>query len=138
MTDRVDELGTSVGEALLAPHRSYLPAVRPLLESAAIKGMAHITGGGITDNLPRVLPRGTDAVIRPGSWDVPSIFQWLERAGGVPRADMLRTFNMGIGLILVVAPADVDRVLSSLSGEGRVIGAIASSPSADPRVRYES
>jgi len=138
VTDRVDELGTSVGEALLAPHRSYLPAVRPLLESAAIKGMAHITGGGITDNLPRVLPRGTDAVIRPGSWDVPSIFQWLERAGGVPRADMLRTFNMGIGLILVVAPADVDRVLSSLSGEGRVIGAIASSPSADPRVRYES
>jgi phosphoribosylformylglycinamidine cyclo-ligase len=138
VTDRVDELGASVGEALLAPHRSYLPVVRPLLESSAIKGMAHITGGGITDNLPRVLPRGTDAVIRPGSWDVPPIFQWLERAGGVPRADMLRTFNMGIGLILVVAPADGDRVLSSLSGEGRVIGAIASSPSSDPRVRYES
>jgi cell division septal protein FtsQ len=76
--------------------------------------MAHITGGGITDNLPRVLPRGTDAVIRPGSWDVPAIFQWLERAGGVPREDMLRTFNMGIGLILVVAPADADRVLAAL------------------------
>ena len=135
--DRVEELGTSVGEALLTPHRSYLPIVRPLLDSAAVKGMAHITGGGITDNLPRVLPRGTEAVVRSGSWDVPPVFQWLERAGGVPRADMLRTFNMGVGLILVVSPEDVDRVLASLNGEGRVIGAIAASSSSDPRVRYE-
>jgi phosphoribosylformylglycinamidine cyclo-ligase len=135
--DRVEELGTSVGEALLTPHRSYLPIVRPLLDSAAVKGMAHITGGGITDNLPRVLPRGTEAVVRSGSWDVPPVFQWLERAGGVPRADMLRTFNMGVGLILVVSPEDVDRVLASLNGEGRVIGAIAASTSSDPRVRYE-
>jgi phosphoribosylformylglycinamidine cyclo-ligase len=135
--DRVEELGTSVGEALLTPHRSYLPIDRPLLDSAAVKGMAHITGGGITDNLPRVLPRGTEAVVRSGSWDVPPVFQWLERAGGVPRADMLRTFNMGVGLILVVSPEDVDRVLASLNGEGRVIGAIAASSSSDPRVRYE-
>jgi phosphoribosylformylglycinamidine cyclo-ligase len=136
VTDRVEELGASVGEALLTPHRSYLAIVRPLLASSLIKGMAHITGGGITDNLPRVLPRGTAAVIRAGSWVVPPIFQWLERAGGVPREDMLRTFNMGIGLILVVAPADADRVLAALSGEGRVIGAIAAS-SSDPHVRYE-
>jgi phosphoribosylformylglycinamidine cyclo-ligase len=135
--DRVDELGATVGEALLTPHRSYLPIVRPLLSSGAIKGMAHITGGGITDNLPRILPPGTEAVIRAGSWDVPPIFQWLERAGGVPREDMLRTFNMGVGLILVVAPADVDRAIAALPPDVRVIGAIAASGSSDPHVRYE-
>ncbi|HET7695469.1 MAG TPA: phosphoribosylformylglycinamidine cyclo-ligase [Vicinamibacterales bacterium] len=137
VSDRVEELGTSVGDALLTPHRSYLPVVRPLLESAAIKGMAHITGGGITDNLPRVLPQGTEAVVRLGSWNVLPIFQWLERAGGVPREDMLRTFNMGVGLILVVAPADAERALASLDGEGRVIGAIAASSSSEPHVRYD-
>jgi phosphoribosylformylglycinamidine cyclo-ligase len=137
VTDRVEALGLPVGEALLTPHRSYLPIVRPLLESGAIKGMAHITGGGITDNLPRVLPKGTEAVVRSGSWDVPPIFRWLERAGGVPREDMLRTFNMGVGLILIVGSGDTDRVLAALSGEGRVIGAIASASSSEPRVRYE-
>jgi phosphoribosylformylglycinamidine cyclo-ligase len=135
--DRVDELGATVGEALLTPHRSYLPIVRPLLSSGAIKGMAHITGGGITDNLPRILPPGTEAVIRAGSWDVPPIFQWLERAGGVLREDMLRTFNMGVGLLLVVAPADVDRAIAALPPDVRVIGAIAASGSSDPHVRYE-
>jgi phosphoribosylformylglycinamidine cyclo-ligase len=137
VNDRVEELGTTVGDALLTPHRSYLPDVRPLLESMVIKGMAHITGGGITDNLPRVLPRGTAAVIHRGSWDVPPIFQWLERAGAVPREDMLRTFNMGIGLILIVAPAHADGVLAALSGDAHILGAIASSSSPDPHVRYE-
>ena len=135
--DRVAELGTTVGEALLTPHRSYLSVVKPLLGSTAIKGMAHITGGGITENLPRVLPPGTEAVIRHGSWDVPPVFEWLERAGGVPREDMLRTFNMGVGFILVVAPADVDRVVAALPADVRIIGAIAPSTAAEPRVRYE-
>jgi phosphoribosylformylglycinamidine cyclo-ligase len=138
--DRVPELGQTVAEALLAPHRSYLPLVRPLLESPAIKGMAHITGGGITDNLPRVLPRGTDALVRLGSWNVLPVFDWLQRGGGVPLADMLRTFNMGLGLILVVAHADADRVIAALAAAGepgaRVIGEIVPSASADPRVRY--
>jgi phosphoribosylformylglycinamidine cyclo-ligase len=116
--DRVPELGTTVGEALLAPHRSYLPLVRPLLDGGAIKGMAHITGGGITDNLPRVLPDGTGAHVRLGSWDVPAIFGWLQSAGGVPQEDMLRTFNMGIGLILVVAPVNADTVLRALAAAG--------------------
>src|SRR5436190_2658640 len=130
--DRVPELGTTVAEALLAPHRSYLPVIRPLLESSSgpgrIKGMAHITGGGITDNLPRVLPAGTDAMVRTGSWEVPPIFRWLERAGAVPREDMLRTFNMGLGLILAVASADADQAIGALRGAGepgaRVIGEI--------------
>jgi phosphoribosylformylglycinamidine cyclo-ligase len=140
--DRVPELGQTVAEALLAPHRSYLPNLRPLLASTVIKGMAHITGGGITDNLPRVLPGGTDALVRLGSWEVPPIFEWLQRGGGVPREDMLRTFNMGVGLILVVARGDADRVIGELanSGEGRarVIGEIVPSTSSDPRVRYAS
>jgi phosphoribosylformylglycinamidine cyclo-ligase len=123
--DRVPDLGTTVAEALLAPHRSYLPLVRPLLAGArpVIKGMAHITGGGITDNLPRVLPDGTDALVRLGAWDVPAIFQWLQRSGSVPREDMLRTFNMGIGLILVVSAGDADTVLAALrdGGEPRAV-----------------
>jgi phosphoribosylaminoimidazole (AIR) synthetase len=103
--DRVAELGVSVAEALLGRTARILPVVRPLLDTGRIKGMAHITGGGITDNLPRVLPRGTEALVRLGSWEVPPIFRWLERAGAVPQDDMLRTFNMGVGLILVVAAA---------------------------------
>src|SRR5690349_21912759 len=104
--DRVEALGATVGEALLAVHRSYLPVVRPFLRESLIKGMAHITGGGITDNLPRVLPSGCEARVRLGSWAVPPLFRWLQEAGKVPVEDMLRTFNMGIGLILVVAAGD--------------------------------
>ena len=139
--DRVPELGMTVADALLATHRSYLPIVRPLLDAGRIKGMAHITGGGITDNLPRVLPQGTEARIRLGSWEVPPLFEWLQRAGGVPREDMLRTFNMGIGLILVVAPGDADEVIGALRGGGEagacVIGTIVpASPGEAPAVRY--
>jgi phosphoribosylformylglycinamidine cyclo-ligase len=93
----VAELGTTVGAALLEPHRSYLPLIRPLLSSKIIKGMAHITGGGITDNLPRILPPDTAAVIDRAAWDVPVVFRWLQRIGTVPDDDMLRTFNMGSG-----------------------------------------
>jgi phosphoribosylformylglycinamidine cyclo-ligase len=135
--DRVGELGATVGEALLAPHRSYLPIVRPLLASSAIKAMAHITGGGITDNLPRVLPAGTEALVHLDSWEVPPIFRWLQSAGAVPQDDMLRTFNMGVGLILVVAPDDRDAVLRSLRDVDEravVIGEIVAG--ASPRVRY--
>src|SRR5918996_6573365 len=95
----VPELGRTVGEALLEPHRSYLAMVRPMLDYGSIKGMAHITGGGITENLPRILPHGTAAVIDASTWEVPPMFQWLRRSGDVPADDMMRTFNMGIGLI---------------------------------------
>jgi phosphoribosylformylglycinamidine cyclo-ligase len=120
VSDRVAELGTTVGEALLAPHRSYLSLVRPLLAdpAIAIKGMAHITGGGITDNLPRVLPEGTDAVVELGAWEPPAIFRWLQASGGVPHDDMLRTFNMGIGLILVVPAAQAGAVIGALAATG--------------------
>jgi phosphoribosylformylglycinamidine cyclo-ligase len=116
----VPALGCSIGEALLVPHRSYLSVVRPLIADhagpALIKGMAHITGGGITDNLPRVLPSGTHAAIDRAAWQTPAIFQWLQQAGGVPDADMLRTFNMGIGLIIACAP---ERELELIEGLAR-------------------
>jgi phosphoribosylformylglycinamidine cyclo-ligase len=138
--DRVPELGVTVAEALLATHRSYLPVIRPLLDSRRIKGMAHITGGGITDNLPRILPAGTDALVRLGSWEIPALFLWLARAGAVPEEDMLRTFNMGLGLILAVAPDEADAVIGALRAAGepgaRVIGEIAAGSL--PRVRYQS
>jgi phosphoribosylformylglycinamidine cyclo-ligase len=114
----VPELGGSIGAALLVPHRSYLPAIRPLLGQGIIKGMAHITGGGITDNLPRVLPPGTHAVINRGAWTPPPIFAWLQRVGGVPNADMYRTFNMGVGLIVACAASDERRLLAQLSDAG--------------------
>src|SRR4029079_11600459 len=118
----------TLGDALLTTHRSYLPLVRPLLATGYVKGMAHITGGGITDNLPRVLPDGTMAVVDVRSWTVPPVFEWLQQGGGVPKDDMLRTFNMGIGLIIVTGREHVAATLDALAGQGeraaRVIGEI--------------
>jgi phosphoribosylformylglycinamidine cyclo-ligase len=108
---RVPELGATIGEVLLVPHRSYLPVIRPLLGGGVIKGMAHITGGGITDNLPRILPHGTGAVIRRASWTVPAIFRWLADTGRVADDEMLRAFNMGIGLIVACSAPDADGLL---------------------------
>lgn len=118
VTDGVGELGTTIGEALLVPHRSYLAVVRPCLGGGIIKGMAHITGGGITDNLPRILPDGVRAVIDRGAWRVPPVFQWLQRAGSVPQEDMFRTFNMGIGLIIACAADRSAELLDGLAAAG--------------------
>ena len=123
----VEELGGPVGHVLLTPHRSYLHAVYPLVTKGAIKGMAHITGGGITDNLPRILPSGTAARVDRRAWEVPPVFQWLQRSGEVPVDDMFRTFNMGIGLVLVCTQALAGTVLDDLRSrqeEPVVIGEI--------------
>ncbi len=134
----VAELGRTVAEALLEPHRSYLPLVRPLLDGNLIKGMAHITGGGITDNLPRVLPTSMVAQVDLSRWQVPPLFQWLMAQGRVPLDDMLRTFNMGIGLVIVTGAAQVEHVLEALSARGgrdaRVIGEIVAGQG--PSVTY--
>ena len=114
----VPEIDATIGSALLIPHRSYLPIVRPLLATGRIKGMAHITGGGITDNLPRILPNEVHAEIDRSSWRVPPIFEWLQKAGRVPRDDMFRTFNMGVGLILVCEASEVDDLIGSLRSSG--------------------
>ncbi|HYN08710.1 MAG TPA: phosphoribosylformylglycinamidine cyclo-ligase [Vicinamibacterales bacterium] len=113
----VPELGESVGEALLRPHRSYLKPLAPLLVSRSIKGMAHITGGGITENLPRALPEGRGFTLDRGSWTPPALFGWLQRAGGIGDDEMFRVFNMGVGLILVCSPDAVDAVLATLSDD---------------------
>src|SRR5687768_15307922 len=107
----VPELGRTLGDVLLEPHRTYLPIVQPLLEGGRIKGMAHITGGGITDNLPRVLPHGTAAIVDVASWEVPPIFRWLQRNGRVPAEDIMRTFNMGLGLIIVTARDKAEQLI---------------------------
>lgn len=109
----------SVGEELLAPHVSYLPALRPLLGHPALHGLAHVTGGGLTDNLPRVLPRGSRAEIRLGSWEVPAIFHYLQETGEVESEEMLRVFNMGIGMVAFVAPEGLAEVLRRLRETGQ-------------------
>lgn len=101
---RLPELGATVAEALLAEHRSYLPLLRPLLPR--LRGLAHITGGGLPGNLPRILPAGCAAEISLSAWEIPPLFRLLQRLGDVPAADMRRTFNLGIGMVCVVAPAD--------------------------------
>ena len=135
---RVPELGRTVGEALMEPHRSYLRFVRPLLDGGRIKGMAHITGGGITENLPRVLPHGTSAVVDVSAWEIPPIFKWLQRNGQVPIDEMMRTFNMGVGLVIVTARDKAEALLEELAARGgrdaRVIGEIV--PGEPPSVSY--
>jgi phosphoribosylformylglycinamidine cyclo-ligase len=110
----VPELGGRLGDVLLQPHRTYLPLLRGLLPSGVIKGAAHITGGGMTDNIPRILPTGAAVQIHLGSWPVPPVFTFLRRSGDVPLDDMLRTFNMGIGMVVVVAADAEPRVLQHL------------------------
>ena len=101
--DRPAELaGVSLGEEILRPTRIYVPHILPLLKRFPVKGMAHITGGGIYGNLPRILPEGLGAVIERGSWEIPPIFRLIEAAGPVKREEMFRTFNMGLGYILIL------------------------------------
>ena len=134
----VSELGMSIGEALLTPHRSYLRPIESLLDlhAGVVKGMAHITGGGITDNLPRILPDGLHAVVDRRAWAVPAIFSWLQQVGRVPTEDMFRTFNMGIGLILVCSPADEAGVLAALAAGSEMPRTIGDVRSGSAGVHY--
>ncbi len=114
----VRELGSSIGDALLAPHRSYLGLVRPLIERDWVKGLAHITGGGLTENLPRTLPEGCAAEIDLRSWSIPPVFQLLQQHGAIAREEMFRAFNMGIGLVVVCTSRDAERVINTLMRGG--------------------
>jgi phosphoribosylformylglycinamidine cyclo-ligase len=114
----VRELGTTIGDALLAPHRSYLRLVRPLIEREWVRGLAHITGGGVTENLPRTLPEGCAAEIDLQSWSIPPIFQLLQQHGAIARDEMFRAFNMGVGLVIVCTPRDAERVINMLMRGG--------------------
>lgn len=114
----VAELGMTVGEALLQPHRTYLPVVGPVLDSGYIKGMAHITGGGLTENVPRTIPEGLAPKVDRSSWTVPPLFAWLQRGGGVPDEEMFRAFNMGVGMVLVCSPEHEASLLAALIASG--------------------
>jgi len=118
---RYAELGRTLGEELLEPHRCYYNKLKPMLPH--IKGMAHITGGGLVDNVPRVLPKGLMARFDSRSWTVPPIFRLIQERGGVDRDEMYRVFNMGIGMAIVCSPGDTERFTQALP-EAKVVGEV--------------
>jgi phosphoribosylformylglycinamidine cyclo-ligase len=139
IASRLAELDGSIGEVLLTPTRIYAKQILRLIEQFPIKGIAHITGGGVTENLPRVFPKGVGARINRKAWPVPPIFQIMGQLGRVDREEMYRVFNMGIGLILVVPPDAVSGVLAgatALGDRGWQIGEIVSSTGVEPEVEY--
>ncbi len=131
----VPELDCSVADAFLAVHKSYLPAVKPLLEENLVHGMAHITGGGITGNLSRIIPDGLCAQIDAKSWQVPAIFQWLKALGKVTQPEMRKVFNLGIGLILAVPETHAGQIIGLT--QGFLMGEIIKAQSAQsPKVLF--
>jgi phosphoribosylformylglycinamidine cyclo-ligase len=132
-----------LGEALLEPTRIYVKSCLAALKGAGgagIRGLAHITGGGLVENLPRVFPDGLQAVLETGSWPVPPVFRWLQRAGNVASAEMARTYNCGIGMAIIVAPGDADRVAAALTAAGETvhrIGRMASAEKDNLQVRLD-
>ena len=137
VSTHVPDLGTTLGDELLRPTRIYVKAFNALKERVRIKGIAHITGGGIPGNLPRVLPEGVGAVVREGSWPVPAIFRVIEKTGNVPADDMKRTFNMGIGYILVVPEKEAGDAVGLLKDAGFDSYVIGTVVKGRKEVRYE-
>ena len=120
--------GRTVGEALLAIHRSYLKPLWPLVKAHRLLGMAHITGGGLTDNIPRVLPETLDAVIETKSWEIPALFRFLMAKGGLDINDARQALNLGVGMVLIVAKVEAEAVLAELKAGGEaawVLGELA-------------
>ncbi len=127
----VNELKDKVGAALMRTHKSYLGCIKKLMAADVVSGMAHITGGGITENLPRILPKGMGAVVDLASWEVPPLFTHLQQLGGVERDEMLRTFNMGIGLIAVIPGDKVKKakmILNRANERHYIIGRVVRGP----------
>jgi phosphoribosylformylglycinamidine cyclo-ligase len=116
--DTLSDLGTTVGAALVAPHRQYVRPVLPLVEAGLVKGIAHITGGGLPGNVSRILPEGTGLALRRGAWEIPPIFNVIQREGGVAEDEMFRTFNMGVGLVLIVEADRAGDVERAVEGAG--------------------
>jgi phosphoribosylformylglycinamidine cyclo-ligase len=114
----LEALGSTVGEALLAPHTSYLEALGGLLDSGRIKGLAHITGGGLTENIPRILPEGTQVLIARDTWPVLPVFKLMQELGSVADTEMYRTFNMGVGMVVICAADDTQTISDDLGARG--------------------
>jgi phosphoribosylformylglycinamidine cyclo-ligase len=124
LEDHVPDLGATLADALLRPHLCYLEPIRTLHDARLASAFAHITGGGLVENVPRVLPPACDALIRKGAWEVPGIFGLIQTEGGVREEEMYRVFNMGVGLAAMVPGASADEALSLLQGRAKVIGEI--------------
>ncbi len=120
----LDELGMTVGAALLAEHKSYLPALQGLLEHEHLHALAHITGGGLIENIPRVLPENLSVELERASWETPALFNLLQRLGNVSEAEMLRTFNCGIGMVVICAAEAHDEMTKHLARHGEAARAI--------------
>lgn len=118
----------TLGTALLRPHRSYLPVLGEVIDSGTVKALAHITGGGLPENLPRILPDGIDAQVRLGSWPVPPLFGLVREVAALDTHELYRTLNMGIGMVVVCSPADVDRVQTLIPEPTWVIGELVAAP----------
>src|SRR5207244_8037932 len=131
------EIG-KIGEALLQPHISYLQSLIPLVEQHRIHALAHITGGGLTDNVPRVLPETVDARIKLGSWHVPALFRFLYDRGGIDRDEMLRVFNLGIGMVMIVAPTEVEAIAKHFTQIGQRYFFIGNIVKGSRRVQYDA
>jgi phosphoribosylformylglycinamidine cyclo-ligase len=137
VNDYMNELKTTLGKELLRVHRCYAPSVLPVLRKFKVKGMAHITGGGIQGNLCRILPENCDAHIHTDAWKVPAIFRLIQREGKIEEQEMFKVFNMGIGLVLVVLKNDVGKISSQLSLMGEVVFPIGEITSGNGRVILE-
>jgi len=118
LEERVEEIGEVLGEELLRPTRIYVKAALNLTRDFHIVGIAHITGGGITGNLPRIIPKGCKAIVQKGTWEIPPIFSFLKERGNISEEEMLRTFNNGVGMILIVRSKEVDDILARLRSLG--------------------
>lgn len=134
--DPMPGVGRTVADALLEPHRSYSTIVRVLMAIVTVRGMAHITGGGITDNLPRAIPKDMGAEVDLSTWTAPAIFGFLQRTGNIEQAEMLRTFNCGIGYQIIVAEDEADRALKALDQAGMPSYVMGRVISGEHRVRY--
>ena len=132
----VNEIKNKVGNELMRPHKSYWPALKKMIDADCIVAMAHITGGGITENLPRVLPRGTGAAIQLGSWPMQPIFEHLQNLGNVPQDEMLRTFNMGLGMLLVIPSKKFKKAQNLLERAGEKAHAVGRIIKGDRKVLY--
>ncbi|WP_447971186.1 phosphoribosylformylglycinamidine cyclo-ligase [Nitrospira sp. M1] len=138
-TTELPDLDRPLGDVLLEPTRIYAKHIRALLTDCDIHGVAHITGGGLTGNVPRILPEHCEMLIKRGSWPIPHIFDVIQRAGQVDQEEMYQVFNMGIGMVVIVPTTDVDRVLNHMNhlGDGAyIIGEIGERTSPDCPVRY--
>jgi phosphoribosylformylglycinamidine cyclo-ligase len=132
-----DDLGgRSLGDVVMAPTEIYVKPILKLLGEMTIKGMAHITGGGLVENVPRVLPENVRVILRRDSWEMPELFRWLQMKGGVAYTEMIRVFNCGIGMVLIVPPAQAEIAIQSLQAAGLqawIVGEVLERPPGAPQ-----